>query len=226
MIHLGLAVVVAFVLHISLAAPLPATSLVQRQALIPSKAFVSLGELNARGTTEASPSPDLEFGPASVGDDTLMKPRKHGTCVAEPPAKLRWNVDRETADKICCFNRHYAEHSGYWETTSFLTEHSESSGEITFYDTITGKALFVAPRGRSWAAFKEESKNHGWPSFRDEEVVKENVFVLAGGPNGGGGETVSVDGTHLGHNIPDGKNRYCINIASIAGVKGQAGKHV
>lgn len=39
----------------------------------------------------------------------------------------------------------------------------------------------------------------------------ENVRVLDDG------ETVSIDGTHLGHNIPDGKNRYCINLVSIAG---------
>jgi len=32
------------------------------------------------------------------------------------------------------------------------------------------------------------------------------------------GETVSVDGTHLGHNLPDRKGRrYCINLVSIAG---------
>ena len=32
------------------------------------------------------------------------------------------------------------------------------------------------------------------------------------------GEVVSVDGTHLGHNLPDDKgNRYCINLVSIAG---------
>ena len=31
------------------------------------------------------------------------------------------------------------------------------------------------------------------------------------------GECVSVDGTHLGHNIPDGKNRYCINLVSVSG---------
>ena len=24
--------------------------------------------------------------------------------------------------RICCYNRHYAEHAGYWETTSFLSE--------------------------------------------------------------------------------------------------------
>jgi peptide methionine sulfoxide reductase MsrB len=32
------------------------------------------------------------------------------------------------------------------------------------------------------------------------------------------GETVSVDGTHLGHNLPDrAGNRYCINLVSVAG---------
>jgi peptide methionine sulfoxide reductase MsrB len=32
------------------------------------------------------------------------------------------------------------------------------------------------------------------------------------------GETVSIDGTHLGHNLPDKYGRrYCINLVSIAG---------
>lgn len=47
----------------------------------------------------------------------------------------------------------------------------------------------------------------------DEEVVWDNVRVLKNS-----GETVSVDGTHLGHNLPDRKgNRYCINLVSVAG---------
>ena len=110
------------------------------------------------------------------------------------------------------FCRHYAEHSGYWETTLFLKEESEASGEITFYDSNTGKALFYAPRNRSWTAFVEESLNHGWPSFRDSEVNWDLVRCL---PNG---EAVSIDGTHLGHNLPDhAGNRYCINLVSVAG---------
>ena len=53
-----------------------------------------------------------------------------------------------------------------------------------------------------------ESKAHGWPSFRDQEVNWDYVRVL---PNG---ECISVDGTHLGHNLPDGSgNRYCIKCA-------------
>jgi hypothetical protein len=35
---------------------------------------------------------------------------------------------------------------------------------------ITGKPLFIAPRGRTFEEFKQESLGHGWPSFRDEEV--------------------------------------------------------
>lgn len=86
--------------------------------------------------------------------------------------------------------------------------------ETTYYDSVSGKPLFIAPRGRSFDEFAAESKSHGWPSFRDEEVVWENVRVLDGG------ETVSLGGTHLGHNLPDGRgNRYCINLVCVAGTK-------
>ena len=83
---------------------------------------------------------------------------------------------------------------------------------MNYYDSVTGKALFRAPVGRSYADFIQESQAHGWPSFRDNEVDWDNVRVLANG------ETVSIDGTHLGHNLPDSNgNRYCINLVSIAG---------
>ena len=112
------------------------------------------------------------------------------------------------------YNRHYAEHSGYFEKTTFRKEceQTEEGTEITFYDSNTGKPLFVAPRGRTMSQFLLESKMHGWPSFRDSEVVWDHVRVLADG------ETVSVDGTHLGHNLPDRSgSRYCINLVSVAG---------
>ena len=89
----------------------------------------------------------------------------------------------------------------------------EETGEIIFYDSNTGKPLFMlGPKTRSLQEFIQESLSHGWPSFRDEEVLWESVRCL---PNG---ESVSVDGTHLGHNLPDSSgNRYCINLVSIAG---------
>ena len=102
---------------------------------------------------------------------------------------------------------------GYFTGTSFEDEVRAAKGPITFYDSNSGKPLFVAPINRSVDEFIEESKYHGWPSFRDQEVVWDNVRVLKSS-----GETVSVDGTHLGHNLPDRRgNRYCINLVSVAG---------
>jgi len=46
----------------------------------------------------------------------------------------------------------------------------------------------MAPVNRSTDDFIAESKTHGWPSFRDDEVVWENVRVL----KSSGGETVST----------------------------------
>eukprot|EP00656_Telonema_subtile_P035410 TRINITY_DN39390_c0_g1_i2.p1 TRINITY_DN39390_c0_g1~~TRINITY_DN39390_c0_g1_i2.p1 ORF type:complete len:227 (-),score=30.94 TRINITY_DN39390_c0_g1_i2:204-884(-) len=169
--------------------------------------IVTLGYLIMGGTNGGETAPD-----AIKGSDDLMNQKDHGTCVAAPVNPLRWSADWATADNICCFNRHYAESSGSWLGTGFLTTESSASGEITFYDSVTQKPLFIAPRGRTFDQFVSESRAHGWPSFRDREVVQENVRVLSNG------ETVSVNGTHLGHNLPDGSgNRYCINLVSVAG---------
>ena len=63
----------------------------------------------------------------------------------------------------------------------------------------------------------KDSILHGWPSFRDEEIVWENVRCIPNDKNKHG-EVVSLGGTHLGHNIPDEKgNRYNINLVSISG---------
>merc|ERR1712087_183715 len=135
----------------------------------------------------------------------------NGSTVKPVQQKLKWGCDRETAVRICCHNRHYAEHSGYWKKTKFLQE-VDKNAATTFYDPVSGKPLFIAPKGRSFAAFQKESEAHGWPSFRDEEVVWDNVRCLQNG------ECVSLVGTHLGHNLPDGKgNRYCINLVSCCG---------
>ena len=151
--------------------------------------------------------------PVVMGTEEMMSQKEFGTSAVPVQKELRWNCDVETADRICNYNRHYAEYGGYWErATSFLKEESEASGELTFYDSNTGKPLFYGPRDRSWDQFVKESKVHGWPSFRDSEVNWDFVRVL---PNG---ECISVDGTHLGHNLPDGTgNRYCINLVSVAG---------
>ena len=93
-------------------------------------------------------------------DESIMSQKGHGTCVAAVMSPLRWGCDEAVADNICCYNRHYAEFSGYWEQTKFLTE--ANTTETTFYDSVTGKPLFIAPRGRSFDAFKRESQSHGY----------------------------------------------------------------
>lgn len=111
----------------------------------------------------------------------------------------------------------FLENGGYFQGTSFeddiRQQVARSGGPVTFYDSVTGKPLFKAPVSRSVDDFINESEVHGWPSFRDDEVVWENVRVLKSS-----GETVSTSGTHLGHNLPDKRgNRYCINLVSVAG---------
>mmetsp|Transcript_8518 Transcript_8518/g.16297 ORF Transcript_8518/g.16297 Transcript_8518/m.16297 type:complete len:215 (-) Transcript_8518:170-814(-) len=149
-------------------------------------------------------------------EESVMSPKAHGTSEKPVQKSLRWNCDFETADRICNYNRHYAEFAGYWTQTDFLKYVKENWKEgdepIKFYDSVTGKLLFQAPVGRSMDAFLKESVKHGWPSFRDEETNWEYVRCLRNG------EAVSVSGTHLGHNIPDANgNRYCINLVSVAG---------
>merc|ERR1712232_1505428 len=130
------------------------------------------------------------MGPCVMGDESIMAPKAHGTSNTPVQDKLRWGCDRSTADLICNFNRHYAEYRGYWTSTDFLKEENAASGPIKFYDSNSGKLLFEAPKGRTYEEFVAESRPHG--------------------------ETVSVDGTHLGHNLPDGRgSRYCINLVSV-----------
>jgi len=152
-------------------------------------------------------------GKIHYGDEGIMSPKEHGTSANPVQSDLLYGTNNKLADKISNFNRHFAENGGYFQTTSFESTIMQAKDPITFYDSVTGKALFVAPINRSAGEFIAESKIHGWPSFRDEEVVWDNVRVL-----NRSGETVSVDGTHLGHNLPDRSgNRYCINLVSIAG---------
>lgn len=55
-------------------------------------------------------------------NEGAMKAKGHGTSDQPVMHNLRWGVDRDLADRICCFNRHGAEHSDYWRGTNFLEE--------------------------------------------------------------------------------------------------------
>jgi len=137
------------------------------------------------------------------------------TCQAKVQSPLRWGCDWDTADYICCNNTAYAEYSGYFQSVG-LFDKLDRTKLTTFFDSTCGVPLFRAPQGRSFEDWKAESEHHGWPSFREQELVngdngKPNVVFERGG------EMRSVCGTHLGHNIPDSKPRYCIDLVCIAG---------
>ena len=90
--------------------------------------------------------------------------------------------------------------------------HLKDEGTRILFSPIFDRLQYINALFFSYQEFLDESIAHGWPSFRDEEVVWENVRCLANG------EAVSLVGTHLGHNLPDRKgNRYCINLVSVAG---------
>ena len=134
----------------------------------PQTATLSMGLLKELSEFIGLGGPKYEQ-PAVMGDESIMKPKAHGTSETPVQQNLRWNCDRQTADNICNFNRHYAEHRGYWTKTTFFDEAKkewEDKSEVQFFDSNTGKLLFVAPRGRTYQEFIKETLSHGWPSFR------------------------------------------------------------
>ena len=48
-----------------------------------------------------------------LADESIMNKKSHGSCAKPVQANLKYGCDTATADRICCYNRHYAEHSGY-----------------------------------------------------------------------------------------------------------------
>lgn len=129
--------------------------------------------------------------------------------------QLRFGVDRKMAAEMTVLGCHAAENHFYYKKTQWRKElKAVEDGVLTYYDSVSGLPVFIAPRGRSLQQFLDETDKHGWPSFRDQEVVWENCHVV------GRSELATKKGTHLGHNLPDrtGANRYCINLVCVAGL--------
>eukprot|EP00494_Astrolonche_serrata_P018041 UN18232 len=119
----------------------------------------------------------------------------------------------EQYDEICCDNAQYAESWGFLNIVDLWSQ-VDQDVVTTFYDSSCNIPLFRAPTDRTFEEWQNESNAHGWPSFRDQEVVWDNVIVKDDG------EVVSKCSTHLGHNLPlDGENRYCIDLMCIAGLE-------
>ena len=62
---------------------------------------------------------ERKYPGCTIGSEELMAPKAHGTSDVPPLPNLRWGVDTDTADRVCNFNRHFAEHAGYFEETRY-----------------------------------------------------------------------------------------------------------
>ncbi|KAL7552073.1 hypothetical protein ACHAWF_015325 [Thalassiosira exigua] len=123
------------------------------------------------------------------------------------------SLDYSIAEHICCNNHRWAEDRGYLASPEVdLFGRLNPANQTVFYDSVCGLPLFVAPRGRTFEEFRDESLKHGWPSFRPEEMVSENVILHDDG------RMESACLTHLGHNLPEGGvDRYCVDLVCVAG---------
>lgn len=170
------------------------------------------------------------WGWGSSGDENdVMRERSFGTCLVRPHRTLRWGSPVDVADDICCHSRGKLEPKKLYlqllGTDALSVAEWRKHETMTFYDTVTSKPLFIIDnKVRRFKDFMLDSKRHGHPTFREHERVAENTEVLRDfGSLGGGGEIVSVDGTHLGRNIPDAQGpRYSVSLVCIAGLKGDA----
>merc|ERR1712167_320410 len=87
-------------------------------------------------TTMGGSSAKTFSKPVVMGTEDIMSPKVHGTSDIPVQSDLRWNGDVKTADKICNFNRHYAEHSGYFQTTAFLQRRKATSPSTSTTPTL------------------------------------------------------------------------------------------
>jgi len=131
----------------------------------------------------------------------------------EPTVPVAVSAAETLADAVCCDTRTkvYAEPQFLYQAPD-IALFKQLSGVTTFYDSTCGVPLFKAPVNRSLADFKADTDEHGWPSFRKEEVFSEHVTVDKDG------FVYSSCGTHLGSYLPDASGpRYCMDLSCIAG---------
>lgn len=173
---------------------------------------------------------DLDVHFIRAGNITGADDSFDSTCTGAVQKNLRYNISLQTsedlpfpvsageslADAVCCDKRFapYAEPRGLFATPPVnLFSRMSKHGETTFYDSVCGIPLFVAPRNRSLADFQADTTEHGWPSFRPAEIVKGNSKIIASS-----GYVVSKCGTHLGSYLPDERGpRWCLDLSCLSG---------
>lgn len=175
---------------------------------------------------------NLEVAWIGAGNMSSIGKDSRNTCSGPIQSNLKYNVSGRLADDylpsgalpteslpgaVCCdkYFKPFAEPSGFYARPDIqMFEHMNHGKTTIFYDTVCGLPLFEAPINRTFAEFKAETNKYGWPSFRKDEIVGNNVKILASG------ELVSACGTHLGSNQPDELgDRFCTDLVCLSGNK-------
>jgi hypothetical protein len=168
----------------------------------------------------------LEIESVSVAKPQLDSGFK-SKCSGPVQAQLRFNMSAQPAEvpvpvdpteslaeAICCDprTRPYAEPQFFFRRPE-IALFSHVSEHATFYDSVCGIPLFNVPKNRTWADFVAETQEHGWPSFRESELVPGSIVVS---PTDG--DVYSSCGTYLGSILPDEKGqRYCLDLSCVSG---------
>ena len=149
----------------------------------------NMGCIQLSGADGAWVTTTLNLIPGShpkIGPESIMSGKSHGTSSTPVQENLRHGCDFKTADWICNFNRDFAEHAGYFlggvpgndNFSKPSTSPSDERNQPSFTILTLGKPLFTAPVNRSLEEWLQESRAHGWPSFRDAKVNWDTVRTL------------------------------------------------
>jgi peptide methionine sulfoxide reductase MsrB len=158
--------------------------------------------------------------------ESTRPPAEYDSCGAAVQTGLRYNISsrmdtfggpsvhESLAESVCCDQRNTlrAEPQFLFEAPD-IKLFASLSGVTTFYDSVCGVPLFRAPVNRTVAQFEQDTNDHGWPSFRAAEVIREHVKIdpLTG-------LVTSSCGTHLGSYLPDSQGpRWCMDLSCISG---------
>jgi peptide methionine sulfoxide reductase MsrB len=148
---------------------------------------------------------NLRYNVSSLGNDYITAP-------------VALNKDETLADATCCDSRvnNYAEPRFLFESPYVaLYSKMNENGTTNFYDAQCGLLLFTAPISRTFNDFQKDTNEHGWPSFRPDEVHLEN-FNQTKWENGD--HVYSNCGTHLGSFLPDAtSDRWCMDVSCLSG---------
>lgn len=186
------------------------------------KVHLEIQDISVEGPTAAVAATEAVSTRPPAAFQTCQGPvqsnLKYGISGRSTPETLAPYVDasESLAEAVCCDSRTepFAEPRFEYSAPDIsLFTKMDAKGVTTFYDSVCGLPVFRAPVNRTMKDFQDDTTEHGWPSFRPEEIFAENIVT-----NKTSGYVTSKCGTHLGSFLPDDRgDRWCIDLSCISG---------